>query len=192
MLPNIAQKVKVSATDPHWGFYKFYFYKKKFKMHILNGQMMCKMKILKQWLYFDYKVLSFTSISQGVCYDLMSNNTCVYKYVSLTHKKQNPPPLIREIVFVSDIIFNQQAIHSPYHNVRKVHKEIKPCSNPGNRWQCLLNHISLVTSVMILLYAGLYSDPITVEKYWIPFQIPACTHIFEYASFDIHTQILSE
>lgn len=94
---------------------------------------------------------------------------------------------------MSDIIFNHQAIHSPYHDVRKVQKEIKPGSDPENRRQSLSNHISLTRGmwlhVLMLLHAALYPVPITVEKYLIPFWIPACTHIFEYASFDIPTQI---
>lgn len=40
---------------------------------------------------------------------------------------------------MSDIIFNHQAIHSPYHDVRKVQKEIKPGSDPENRRQSLIN-----------------------------------------------------
>lgn len=90
---------------------------------------------------------------------------------------------------MSDIIFNHQAIHSPYHDVRKVQKEIKPGSDPENRRQSLSYHISLTRGmwlhVIMLLHAALYPVPITVEKYLIPFWIPACTHIFEYASFDI-------
>lgn len=94
---------------------------------------------------------------------------------------------------MSDIIFNHQAIHSPYHDVRKVQKEIKPGSDPENKRQSLSNHISLTRGmwlhVIMLLHAALYPVPITVEKYLIPFWIPACTDIFEYASFDIPTQI---
>lgn len=74
---------------------------------------------------------------------------------------------------MSDIIFNHQAIHSPYHDVRKVQKEIKPGSDPENRRQSLSNHISLTRGmclhVIMLLHAALYPVPITVEKYLIPF-----------------------
>lgn len=83
---------------------------------------------------------------------------------------------------MSDIIFNHQAIHSPYHDVRKVQKEIKPGSDPENRRQSLSNHISLTRGmwlhVIMLLHAALYPVPITVEKYLIPFWIPAYTQSY--------------
>lgn len=92
---------------------------------------------------------------------------------------------------MSDIIFNHQAIHSPYHDVRKVQKEIKPGSDPENRRQSLSNHISLTRGmwlhVIMLLHAALYPVPITVEKYLIPFWIPACTQSYIWICFFWHS-----
>lgn len=94
---------------------------------------------------------------------------------------------------MSDIIFNHQAIHSPYHDVREVQKEIKPGSDPENRRQSLSIHISLTRGmwlhVIMLLHAALYPVPITVEKYLIPFWIPACTYIWICFFWHSHTDI---
>lgn len=58
---------------------------------------------------------------------------------------------------MSDIIFNHQAIHSPYHDVRKVQKEIKPGSDPakfgphlGNKCQ----HDFVGQKVILLVVGG--------------------------------------